>query len=46
VDGGAPQRLLDLNGDRIFSFASSRDGRLAIAHRPVPTDVVLISGMQ
>ncbi len=46
VDGGAPQRLLDMNGERIFSFAWSRDGRLAIAHGPVPTDVVLISGMQ
>jgi len=46
VDGGAPQQLLDMSGERIFSFAWSRDGRLAIAHGPVPTDVVLISGMQ
>ena len=30
----------------IFNFAWSRDGRLAVAHGPVPTDVVLLSGIQ
>ena len=46
IDGGPPLLLLDLHGDRVFSFAWSRDGRLAIAHGPVPTDVVLFSGIQ
>lgn len=43
---GKPTQLLDLGGDRIFNFAWSRDGKLAIAHGPVPTDVVLISGVR
>jgi Tol biopolymer transport system component len=46
LDGGTAERILDLRGDRIFSFAWSRDGRLAVAHGPVPSDVVLFSGVQ
>jgi Tol biopolymer transport system component len=46
LSGGPPQQLLDMSGDRIFSFAWSRDGRVAIAHGPVPTDVVLLSGIR
>jgi Tol biopolymer transport system component len=42
--GGEPRRILTLANERIFSFAWSRDGRLAVAHGPVPTDVVLITG--
>jgi len=46
IAGGAPRLLLDLHGERIFSFAWSRDGRLAVAHGPMPTDVVVLSGIQ
>jgi serine/threonine protein kinase len=46
LDGGEAQQILDLHGDRVFSFAWSRDGRLAVAHGPVPSDVVLFSGIQ
>jgi len=46
IAGGDPSEVLDLHGDRIFNFAWSRDGRLAISHGPVPTDVVLLSGLQ
>jgi WD40 repeat protein len=44
--GGEPQMLVDMKGDRVFAFAWSRDGRLAVAHGQVPTDVVLISGIR
>jgi serine/threonine protein kinase/Tol biopolymer transport system component len=43
---GKPTLLLDLGGDRIFNFAWSKDGKLAIAHGPVPSDVVLLSGVK
>jgi Tol biopolymer transport system component len=43
ISGGPPRELLNLHGERIFSFAWSQDGHLAIARGPVPTDVVLIS---
>jgi Tol biopolymer transport system component len=43
LDGGPPRLLLDLHGERIFSFAWSPEGRLAVAHGPVPTDVVLVT---
>jgi eukaryotic-like serine/threonine-protein kinase len=46
LSGGAAQKLLDLHGERIFRFAWSRDGRLAAAHGPAPTDVVLISRIE
>ena len=46
LDGGSPKLLLDMHGESIFGFAWSRDGRLAIAHGPVPTDVVLMSGVR
>jgi Tol biopolymer transport system component len=46
LDGSAARQILDLHGDRIFSFAWSRDGRLAVAHGPVPSDVVLFTGIQ
>jgi Tol biopolymer transport system component len=46
LDGGPPSKLLDLRGERIFNFAWSRDGRLAIAHGKSPTDVVLLSGIR
>jgi Tol biopolymer transport system component len=46
LSGGPPRQLLDMNGDRIFNFAWSRDGQLAIAHGPVPTDIVLLSGIR
>jgi hypothetical protein len=44
--GGDPKPLLDLKGDRIFSFAYARDGRLAVAHGPAPSDVVLMAGIK
>jgi hypothetical protein len=46
LPSGAPRQLLDLDGDRIFNFGWSRDGKLAVAHGPVPTDVVLLSGIR
>jgi len=46
LDGGAPKPLLDLHGDRIFSFAYAADGRIAVAHGPAPSDVVLMSGIR
>ena len=46
VAGGAARKILDLRGERIFSFAWSRDGRLAVSHGPAPTDIVLLSGIQ
>lgn len=46
LDGGDPTLLLDLHGDRIFSFAYAPDGRIAIAHGPAPSDVVLMSGIR
>jgi len=44
--GGAPHPLLDMHGDRIFNFAWSREGRLAVSHGRSSTDVVLFSGAQ
>jgi hypothetical protein len=44
LDGGAPTPVFDPGGDRIVNFAWSEDGRLAIAHGPARTDVVLIRG--
>ena len=46
LEGGPPQQLVDLGGHRIFNFAWSSDGRLAVAHGPVPTDVVLLTGVR
>jgi serine/threonine protein kinase len=43
LDSGAPTLLLDLHGETVVAFAWSRDGRLAVAHGPAPTDVVLMS---
>ena len=46
LDGSEPKMLLDLHGERVFNFAWSRDGRLAVSHGPAPTDVVLMTGVQ
>jgi hypothetical protein len=46
LSGGPSEQLIDLHGDRIFNFAYSLDGRLAIAHGPVPADVVVLSGIR
>jgi eukaryotic-like serine/threonine-protein kinase len=44
VDGGRPVQLTDLQGDRIFNFDYSPDGkRLAVARGSVTNDAVLIS---
>ncbi len=46
LDGTEPKMLLDLHGERVFNFAWSRDGRLAVSHGPAPTDVVLMTGIE
>jgi serine/threonine protein kinase len=46
VDGSAPRELLGMGTDRIFNFAWSKDGRLAVSHGPVPTDVVLLTNVR
>lgn len=46
LDGGTPTLLYQTEGDRIFNFAWSPDGVLAIAHGPAPTDIVVISGVR
>ena len=43
VDGGEPAQLTDFQGDQLFNFAYSADGkRLAVARGRVTDDVVLI----
>jgi len=46
LSGGTPTLLYQSTGDRIFNFAWSPDGVLAIAHGPAPTDIVRIDGVQ
>jgi hypothetical protein len=46
LDGGAPTLVFDPEGDGIVNFAWSEDARLAIAHGPARTDVVLIRGVR
>jgi serine/threonine protein kinase/Tol biopolymer transport system component len=43
LGGEAPKQLTSFAADQIFSFAWSRDGRLAVARGSVTSDVVLIS---
>lgn len=45
LDGNPPKPLLDPGGDRIFNFAWSDGGRLAVAHGSASTDVVLFTGV-
>ncbi len=47
VDGGKPSRLTNFQGDQIFNFAWSQDGKwLALARGRVAEDVVLISDLR
>jgi Tol biopolymer transport system component/DNA-binding winged helix-turn-helix (wHTH) protein len=43
LTGGAPRRLTDFNGDQIFGFDFSRDGRLAVLRGVVKNEIVRIS---
>jgi Tol biopolymer transport system component len=43
LTGGTPRRLTDFNGDRIFGFDFSRDGRLAVLRGAVKHEIVRIS---
>jgi serine/threonine protein kinase/dipeptidyl aminopeptidase/acylaminoacyl peptidase len=43
IDGGPPKQLTNFNGDRIFTFDWSRDGKQLVCARGVQTtDVILI----
>jgi Tol biopolymer transport system component len=47
VDGGKPSQLTKFQGDQIFNFAWSHDGKwLAVARGRVAEDVVLISDLR
>jgi Tol biopolymer transport system component/DNA-binding winged helix-turn-helix (wHTH) protein len=43
LTGEAPRRLTDFNGDQIFGFDFSRDGRLAVLRGAVKNEIVRIS---
>src|SRR4029077_17477061 len=44
IDGSPPKRLTDFAGERVISFAQSRDGKnLAVTRGEITSDVVLIS---
>jgi Tol biopolymer transport system component len=42
LSGGQPEQITDFANDRIFAFAQSHDGRLAVARGSVQSDVVLM----
>jgi Tol biopolymer transport system component len=46
IAGGPATQLLSMGGDRIYNFAWSKDGRLAVSHGPAPTDVVLLTNVR
>ncbi len=47
VDGGPPTQVTNFNGDQIFNFAWSHDGKwLALARGKVTNDVVLITDLK
>jgi len=46
ISGGPRKALTNFKQDRIFKFAWSRAGKLAISHGPATTDVVLIKDFQ
>jgi Tol biopolymer transport system component/DNA-binding winged helix-turn-helix (wHTH) protein len=43
LTGRPPRRLMDFNGDQIFGFDFSRDGRLAVLRGAVKREIVRIS---
>jgi len=43
LGGDEAELVVDLGRERVFQFAWSDDGRLAVAHGPSPTDVALIT---
>jgi Tol biopolymer transport system component len=46
IAGGPPKQLTDFNGEQIYTFDWSRDGRLVVSRGVVNRDVVLISGFK
>lgn len=42
LDAGAPKQITNFKSDRIYGFAWSRDGRLALSRGNSASDVVLI----
>jgi eukaryotic-like serine/threonine-protein kinase len=46
IDGGPPKQLTQFDSDRIFSFARSRAGRLAISRGFETRDVILLSNFR